>query len=112
MTARRTFTERRVYSARVMKFRAGVYAGRGKLTPGCQLLLLRLADDMNANATHGPSQPNARAALRHSREIRDRDLIRNRPTGLAGDWSGDRQRVGTDARRRKLEVAGSANLIL
>ncbi|MBS45413.1 MAG: hypothetical protein CMH83_20025 [Nocardioides sp.] len=50
MTARRTFTERRVYSARVMKFRAGVYAGRGKLTPGCQLLLLRLADDMNANA--------------------------------------------------------------
>ena len=38
------------YSDRVMRFRRGVYAGRDVLTPGCQVLLLRLSDDMNANA--------------------------------------------------------------
>lgn len=40
----------RVYSARVVRFRAGVYGNRDKLTPGCQVLLLRLSDGMNANA--------------------------------------------------------------
>lgn len=41
----------RTFSARVMRFRVGVYAARGGLlTAGCQLLLLRLSDDMNANA--------------------------------------------------------------
>lgn len=44
---RRTYTERRVYAARVMRFRRGVYAARRDLTSGCQLLLLRLSDDMN-----------------------------------------------------------------
>ena len=44
---RRTYTERRVYAARVMKFRRAVYAARRDLTPGCLLLLLRLSDDMN-----------------------------------------------------------------
>lgn len=38
------------YSARVMRFRRGVYQGRHVLTPGAQVLLLRLSDDMNANA--------------------------------------------------------------
>jgi hypothetical protein len=38
----------RSYSARVMRFRAAVYRQRGKLTPGCQLLLLRMSDDMSA----------------------------------------------------------------
>ncbi len=36
------------YSARVMKFRKGVYANRKRITPGCQVLLLRLADSMDA----------------------------------------------------------------
>lgn len=40
----------RTYSDRVMKFRRGVYANRKRLTPGCQVLLLRLSDSMNANA--------------------------------------------------------------
>lgn len=40
----------KTYSARVMKFRSGVYASRRHLTSGCQLLLLRLSDDMSANA--------------------------------------------------------------
>lgn len=44
---RRTYTERRVYAARVMRFRKAVYAARRDLTSGCQLLLLRLSDDMN-----------------------------------------------------------------
>ena len=39
----------RTYSARVVRFRQGVYAARGSITPGCQVLLLRLSDDMNAN---------------------------------------------------------------
>lgn len=38
----------RSYSSRVMRFRAGVYANRGLITPGCQVLLLRLSDDMSA----------------------------------------------------------------
>ncbi|WP_299051789.1 hypothetical protein [uncultured Nocardioides sp.] len=38
------------YSARVMRFRRGVYAARGRITPGAQVLLLRLSDSMNANA--------------------------------------------------------------
>jgi hypothetical protein len=33
-----------------MRFRRGVYAARDSITPGCQVLLLRLSDDMNANA--------------------------------------------------------------
>ena len=33
-----------------MRFRRGVYQGRHMLTPGCQVLLLRLSDDMNPNA--------------------------------------------------------------
>lgn len=49
MSRRRTYNERRAYSAKVMRFRLGVYAARGgALTPGCQLLLLRLSDDMDA----------------------------------------------------------------
>lgn len=40
----------RTYSARVMRFRRGVYAHRDEITPGCQVLLLRLSDDMNGNA--------------------------------------------------------------
>lgn len=32
-----------------MRFRRGVYVSRRSLTAGCQLLLLRLSDDMNAN---------------------------------------------------------------
>jgi hypothetical protein len=38
------------YSDRVMRFRRGVYANRKRITPGCQVLLLRLADSMNAKA--------------------------------------------------------------
>lgn len=38
------------HSARVMRFRRGVYAARGRITPGAQVLLLRLSDSMNANA--------------------------------------------------------------
>jgi hypothetical protein len=38
----------RNYSARVMRFRAGVYAARGRITPGCQVLLLRLSDSMDS----------------------------------------------------------------
>ncbi|GAA0978255.1 hypothetical protein ENKNEFLB_02821 [Nocardioides aquaticus] len=67
MSNRRTYTERRTYSARVMQFRKAVYADRepvevvvekGKrrgqvesvaMTNGARLLLLRLSDDMNAN---------------------------------------------------------------
>jgi len=33
-----------------MRFRRAVYANRGAITPGCQVLLLRLSDDMNATA--------------------------------------------------------------
>jgi hypothetical protein len=40
----------RSYSARVMKFRRGVYANRRNISAGCQVLLLRLSDDMNPNA--------------------------------------------------------------
>ena len=62
--SRRTYLERRSYSARVMRFRQAVYGERepvtmidlqkGKpvefaLTNGCRLLLLRLSDDMDAN---------------------------------------------------------------
>jgi hypothetical protein len=62
---RRTYTERRPYSARVMRFREAVYRPRAPIdmydlerdepvtftvTNGCRLLLLRLSDDMNANA--------------------------------------------------------------
>jgi len=38
------------YSTQVMRFRRGVYGARGLVTPGCQVLLLRLSDDMNARA--------------------------------------------------------------
>lgn len=38
----------RTYSARVMRFRHGVYGARKHMTPGCLLLLLRLSDDMDA----------------------------------------------------------------
>lgn len=40
----------RTYSARVMSFRQGVYGNRDKVTAGCQVLLLRLSDDMSATA--------------------------------------------------------------
>jgi hypothetical protein len=40
----------RTYSDRVMRFRKGVFASRRHVSSGCQLLLLRLSDDMNANA--------------------------------------------------------------
>jgi hypothetical protein len=32
-----------------MRFRHGVYANRTRLTAGCQILLLRMSDDMNHN---------------------------------------------------------------
>jgi hypothetical protein len=38
----------RNYSARVMRFRQGVYVNRGAISAGCQVLLLRLSDDMDA----------------------------------------------------------------
>ncbi len=50
----------RTYSDRVMRFRKGVYAARNRLTPGCQLMLLRLSDDMNSNAI--TSVPRSRLA--------------------------------------------------
>jgi hypothetical protein len=40
----------KTYSARVMRFRKAIYRGRDVLTPGAQVLLLRLSDDMNVNA--------------------------------------------------------------
>lgn len=40
----------RTYSGRVLRFRRGVYLNRGRITPGCQVLLLRLSEDMSANA--------------------------------------------------------------
>ena len=46
--ARRTYLERRSYSARVMMWRREVYAKRAGLTAGCRVLLLRLSDDMDA----------------------------------------------------------------
>lgn len=50
MTGRKTYTERRSYSARVMKWRREVYSKRDGLTAGCRVLLLRLSDDMDAHA--------------------------------------------------------------
>jgi hypothetical protein len=62
--SRRTYTERRAYSARIMRFREAVYVDRAPitmldtksnklvtftLTNGCRVLLLRLSDDMNGN---------------------------------------------------------------
>lgn len=62
--SRRTYNERRAYSARVMRFRKAVYSEREPvtmfdlrkgepvefaMTNGCRLLLLRLSDDMDAN---------------------------------------------------------------
>jgi hypothetical protein len=40
----------KTYSDRVMRFRRGVYANRRHMTPGCQVLLLRLSDSMDAKA--------------------------------------------------------------
>jgi hypothetical protein len=59
VTARRTYSERRSYSAKVMKWRLAIYAPRSRatgstakpveeLTNGCRVLLLRLSDDMDA----------------------------------------------------------------
>lgn len=45
---RHTYDERRIYSAKVMRFRQAVYADRAGMTNGCRLLLLRLSDDMDA----------------------------------------------------------------
>ena len=47
--SRRTYRERRTYSAKVMRFRGAVYPEREGLTNGCRLLLLRLSDDMSGN---------------------------------------------------------------
>lgn len=44
---RRTYREKRNYSAKVMRFRGAVYPERERLTNGCRLLLLRLSDDMD-----------------------------------------------------------------
>ncbi len=38
----------RTYSNQVMRFRRGVFQARGRITPGCQVLLLRLSDGMSA----------------------------------------------------------------
>lgn len=46
---RQTYTDRRSYSARVMKWRKAVYAEREGMTNGCRVLLLRLSDDMDAS---------------------------------------------------------------
>jgi hypothetical protein len=48
VVTRRTYRERRTYSAKVMRFRGAVYPEREGLTNGCRLLLLRLSDDMSA----------------------------------------------------------------
>lgn len=40
----------RSYSARVMRFRQGVFANRRNISAGCQVLLLRLSDSMVAKA--------------------------------------------------------------
>lgn len=40
----------RTVSDRVLRFRRGVYLNRARITPGCQVLLLRLSDDMSAAA--------------------------------------------------------------
>lgn len=48
MTARRTYTEARRYSAQVMKWRLAVY-GCPNMTNGCRVLLLRMSDDMAAD---------------------------------------------------------------
>lgn len=40
----------RTYSARVMRFRKGIYLNHGNATPAVQVLLLRLSEDMSANA--------------------------------------------------------------
>lgn len=40
----------RTVSDRVLRFRRGVYLNRARITPGCQVLLLRLSEDMSANA--------------------------------------------------------------
>ncbi|CAN5398419.1 hypothetical protein BH11ACT8_BH11ACT8_04360 [soil metagenome] len=50
----------RTYSARVVKFRKSVYLNHGNVTPAVQVLLLRLSEDMNANAI--VSIPRARLA--------------------------------------------------
>lgn len=62
--SRRTYLERRAYSARVMRFRQAIYRDRPelrmydtkvgaevtfRLSNGCRLLLLRLSDDMDQN---------------------------------------------------------------
>lgn len=49
MSERKTYTERRAYSARVMKWRAAIYPERAGLTNGCRVLLLRLSDDMDSH---------------------------------------------------------------
>lgn len=40
----------RTYSARVVRFRKGVYLNHANVTPAVQVLLLRLSEDMSANA--------------------------------------------------------------
>lgn len=47
MTGRRTYEERRSYSARVMKWRKAIYDDLDGMTNGCRVLLLRLSDDMS-----------------------------------------------------------------
>lgn len=49
MSKRQTYTERRAYSTRVMKWRKAVYGEREGLTNGCRVLLLRLSDDMDSH---------------------------------------------------------------
>ena len=40
----------RTFSDQVIRFRRGVYQNRGLITPGCQVLLLRLSEDMSVRA--------------------------------------------------------------
>lgn len=49
MSDRQTYSERRSYSTRVMKWRKAVYAERPDMTNGCRVLLLRLSDDMDSH---------------------------------------------------------------
>ena len=46
---RRTYRQSRNYSQAVMAFRQSVYQARPLITPMCQVLLLRLSDDMTAD---------------------------------------------------------------
>lgn len=71
----------RTYSARVMRFRQGVFANRRHISSGCQVLLLRLSDSMDAKAI--VSVPRSELA---------EDL--NAPTSRITEWVGEARAAG------------------